>query len=203
MIERPISDKARSAATLFVLLARRTERSHCPSQRTMAQNRSICEIAPQHWPKSMTRSAHISPPNAAAVFDARRQERSTIVFRIAKWLLYNTALCGIAKWPLWYVASLVYKSAVCGIPRYPKCRVWYMALRWSLWYSEVAFVVCGLSSIQRCCVWNTRGALCGRCPTAALLSRHAGDVWMGVWRSYQTQIRNRGRGAARSKKGPS
>ena len=31
IIERPISDKARSAATLFVLLARRTERSHCPS----------------------------------------------------------------------------------------------------------------------------------------------------------------------------
>ena len=39
IIERPIRDKARSAATLFVLLARRAEkRSHCPSQRTMAQN---------------------------------------------------------------------------------------------------------------------------------------------------------------------
>ena len=114
---------------------------------------------------------------------------------------------------------------------YPKCLVWYtfptqlsllnemrsrhgahfiqkgqlgrkgMALRWSLWYSKVAFVVCATSSIPKRCVWNTRGALCGRCPTAALLSRHAGDVRMGVWRSYQTQIRNRGRGAARSKKG--
>ena len=57
------------------------------------------------------------------------------------------------------------------------------------------------SSIPKCCGWNTRGALCSRCPTAALLSRHAGDVRMGIWRSYQTQIRNRGRGAARSKKG--
>ena len=43
IIERPISDKARSAATLFVLLARRAERSHRPSQRTMAQNRSFAK----------------------------------------------------------------------------------------------------------------------------------------------------------------
>ena len=42
-IERPISDKARSAATLFVLLARRAERSHCPSQRIMAQNGSFAK----------------------------------------------------------------------------------------------------------------------------------------------------------------
>ena len=43
IIERPISDKARSAATLFVLLARRAERSHCPSQRIMAQNGSFAK----------------------------------------------------------------------------------------------------------------------------------------------------------------
>ena len=47
-------------------------------------------------------------------------------------------------------------------PVYPNCcGMWYMALRWSLWYTEVAFVVCGLSSIQKCCVRNTRSALCG------------------------------------------
>ena len=40
LIERPISDVALSAATLFVLLVRRAERSHCPSQRIMAQNGS-------------------------------------------------------------------------------------------------------------------------------------------------------------------
>ena len=66
IIERPISDKARSAATLFVLLARRAETSHCPNQRSMAQNGSFAKsrrnAGPNPWRGARTFSHRTSQP---------------------------------------------------------------------------------------------------------------------------------------------
>ena len=66
IIERPISDKARSAATLFVLLARRAETSHCPNQRSMAQNGSFAKsrrnAGPNPWRGARTFSHRTSKP---------------------------------------------------------------------------------------------------------------------------------------------
>ena len=39
---------------------------------------------------------------------------------IPKWPLWYVASLGIPKWPSWYVASLVYRGAVCGIPEVPR-----------------------------------------------------------------------------------
>ena len=47
----------------------------------------------------------------------------------------------------------------------------------ALWYSEVAFVVCGLSSIRKCCVWNTPSALCGIWRFAGLCGIAKWPLW--------------------------
>ena len=68
---------------------------------------------------------------------------------------------------------------------YPKCLVWYMALRWSLWYSEVAFVVCATSSIREN---STEIPSLRMDPAHGTRSVVLGAAWSLFWRTKQSSI---------------
>ena len=68
------ADKARSAATLFVLLARQTQKEAITPANETRLGRDLPRRAPQRWPKFMALSAHTGSWRVAAVFYARRRE---------------------------------------------------------------------------------------------------------------------------------